>query len=271
MKFKMIAIDLDDTLLNGQGKILPSTSMAVRTALAHGIKIVLCTGRSLVGTQKYLHELGISNQADQYVITFNGAVIENTVGRVLNSQLINNQYYRELTAFGQQHQLPFNVAAPDGRLYTADHNVNRIIILQAWENSAGLLIRQPSELSSDFEIAKGLYVGEKEVVSKMEPLVTAAFDQRLYVVRTSDNFLEVMHPKVNKGQALKKLAEMLAIKNSDIMAIGDGENDIPMFDVAGVAVAMGNGTAAAKRHADYITTDNETDGIAGAIKKLVDN
>ncbi|AUJ31267.1 MAG: Cof-type HAD-IIB family hydrolase [Liquorilactobacillus nagelii] len=271
MELKMIAIDLDGTLLNSHGKILPRTLAAIKTVLTRKIKVVFCTGRSLVGIQKYLRELGINNQSDQYVITFNGAVIETTAGQVLSSCLINNQYYRTLTVFGQQHQLPFNVAVPDGRLYTANYDVNRLIILQAWENSAGLLIRQPKELPSDFEIAKGLYVGEKKLISQMEPLVTATFGQQLYIVRTSDNFLEVMHPKVSKGQALKKLSNICTIKSSEIMAIGDGENDIPLFDFAGIAVAMGNGTVRAKQHADYVTADNDTDGVAAAIEKLANN
>lgn len=80
-----------------------------------------------------------------------------------------------------------------------------------------------------------------------------------------------MHPKVSKGQALKKLSNICTIKSSEIMAIGDGENDIPLFDFAGIAVAMGNGTVRAKQHADYVTADNDTDGVAAAIEKLANN
>ncbi|WP_125769278.1 Cof-type HAD-IIB family hydrolase [Lapidilactobacillus wuchangensis] len=267
MAIRLIALDVDDTLLNSRGEITPQTYQAVQRALAQGIKVVLCSGRPLAGLQHYLDQLALSG-ANQYVITYNGAVIEDLTGQIVARHVINNQLYRELTSFGQAHHIPFNVLAPDSQIYTADHDVDPITVVQAWENQAGILIREPAELPHDFEIAKGLFVGEKTLLDEAAPLVEQAFGQQLYVVRAAANFLEVMSAGVNKGQALQDLATKLQLNAAEIMAVGDEQNDLPMFAFAGTAVAMANGSEIAKQQADFVTASNDDDGVAEVIEKL---
>ncbi|WP_261806095.1 Cof-type HAD-IIB family hydrolase [Lapidilactobacillus luobeiensis] len=264
MTIKLIAIDIDDTLLNSAGQILPSTVAAIKAVQQQGIKVVLCTGRPLAGAQHFLKTLGLIS-ADQYAITFNGAALETTTGQVIARHLIDNQYYRTLTAFAKDHHVPFNVLDEAGVIYTADHDVDRITVIQAWENHAGLLIRQPAELPSDFKIAKGLFVGTITQLDQIEAKVKQRFGQDLYVVRAGGNFLELMSPQVNKGNALLELASYLQIERTEIMAIGDEQNDLAMFKVAGTAIAMGNSTATVKAQADYVTATNDQNGIAQAL------
>lgn len=268
MSIRLIAIDVDDTLLNSKGEILPSTISAIKEAVSQGIKIVLCTGRPLVGISHFLQQLGLFGD-DQYVITYNGAVIETIAGRVIAKHLVDNDHYRQMTKFGQQHKIPFNVLDEDGTIYTADLDVNAITVVQAWENSAGILIRKPDELPADFQITKGLFVGNEKLLDAIEPLVKENFSQDLYVVRAARNFLELMHPGVNKGQALKDLATNLKFDAHEVMALGDEGNDIAMFDYAGTAISMGNGSDLAKKHADFVTGTNDEDRLADAIKKYV--
>lgn len=267
MPIRLIALDVDDTLLNSKGELLPSTITAVKAAIAQGIKVVLCTGRPLVGVAHFLQQLEISGD-DQYVITFNGAVIESVAGKVIAKHLVENNYYRKMTEFGQQHQIPFNVLDEDGTIYTADHDVNAITVVQAWENSAGILIRKPEELPANFQIAKGLFVGDEKLLDNIQPLVTKTFGDELSVIRAAKPFLELMHPGVNKGQALKNLASILKLDANDVMVAGDEGNDIAMFDYAGIAVAMGNGSDLAKSHANFVTGTNDDGGLANAIKKF---
>ena len=100
MTIKLIAIDIDDTLLDSKGQLLPSTIAAVKEARDQGIKVVLCTGRPLAGAQHYLDALDLAGD-DQYVITYNGAVIESIAGRIVAKHLVDNAHYRQLTAFGK--------------------------------------------------------------------------------------------------------------------------------------------------------------------------
>ncbi|MCI1892706.1 MAG: Cof-type HAD-IIB family hydrolase [Schleiferilactobacillus harbinensis] len=267
MTIKMIALDIDDTLLDSKGKILPSTITAIHEALARDIKIVLCTGRPLAGVAHFLKELGVTGD-DQYVVTYNGAVIESVSGHVLVKHLLNKATYERLTQYAAEHHIPFNVLDENSTIYTADRDIDFITVVQAMENSAGIFVRTPAEMPADFEIAKGLFVGTEEQLDAVESTVMAEFSDAYYVVRAGRNFLEVMDSKVDKGKALAELAQKLGMTADEVMAVGDEGNDLPMFEFAGTAVVMGNGSEVAKAHADYVTGTNDEGGLADAIRKF---
>lgn len=268
MTIKLIALDIDDTLLTSDKTILPSTLEAITKCLAQGIKVVLCTGRPLAGVKLWLDELGIDGP-DQYVVTYNGAIIQSTTGAIIAKKLIDNAGYRWLTAFGQANHLPFNVLDAESRIYTADQDVDFVTVVQAMENSAGLSVRQPDELPKDFAITKGLYVGNQAKLDAAEPLVRETFGVAFSVIRAGKNFLEVMPAGVDKGNALKALGDAIRIKPEEMMGFGDEGNDLQMFATVGLAVAMGNGTPIAKAHADFVTATNDDGGIAKAIHQFV--
>jgi len=265
---KLIAIDIDDTLLNSQSKITTATKEAIKTALQQGIKIVLCSGRPLAGVSPYLNELGISGD-DQYVITYNGCLIETVSRKILSRQTLNNHDYRRIVKYVTAHKMPYYVLDDESNVYTSDHDVNRFAVVQAWENQAGISIRTPDELPDDFEITKAAIVDEKSNLDKFEQPFKEEFSNDFYVVRAGDNFLEVMHQDVNKGTGLQKLTDILGIDAAEVMAFGDEQNDLPIFKFAGTAVSMGNGSKLAKENADHITDTNDNDGIAKAFDKLI--
>lgn len=267
MTIKLIALDIDDTLLSSQGKILPSTQTAIDAALAQGIKVVLCSGRPLAGIKPYLDQLGIVS-ADQYVIANGGGMIETVTGTAIAKHLIDNANYRRMTAFAQERQVPFNVVDQNSEIITADHNIYWLIAVQAWENKAGILVRDPDELPADFQIAKGVFVNDEAHLDELEAAVRAEFADDLYVVRAGREFLEIMNPNAGKGRALADLSAALEIMPEEVMAVGDEGNDIAMFNFAGTAVAMGNGTDEAKSHANYVTGANDDGGLADAIEKF---
>lgn len=266
MAVKLIALDIDGTLLSSKQEILPSTKRAVTEALNAGIKIVLCTGRPLAGVSHFLKELGVAGD-DQYVVTYNGAVTETVSGHVVAKHLLDRTAYEKLTAFGQAHQVPFNVLDENSEIYTADRDLHFLEVVQAMENSAGLKIRTPEEMPADFEIAKGVFVGSEELLDATEPALRVEFEPQYSVVRASRWFLEVMAAGVNKGQALRDLAKVLDLDPAEMMAVGDEGNDLAMFAAVGVSVAMGNGSDEAKAGAKYVTARNDDDGLAMAIDK----
>ncbi|GKQ43378.1 hydrolase [Companilactobacillus sp. RD055328] len=268
MTIKLVAIDIDDTLLSSDLKILESTKVSIKKAIKEGIKVVLCTGRPLAGVTPYLNELGISGD-DQYVITFNGSVIETVSGQVIEQQGLDNQTYREVDQFSKNNKLPYNVLDDDSVIYTSNRDVDVITVIQAYENLAGIMIREVDEMPSNFSIVKAVFCGTPEQLDDNEAAVRKEFDDRFYVVRAAPNFLEVMHKNVNKGNAVKHLANKLNIQPDEIMAIGDQRNDLPMFEFAGTAVSMGNGSDVAKKAADFVTHSNDEDGIAHAFDKFI--
>ena len=265
---KLIALDTDGTLLNSKNKILPSTKAAIKKALDQGIKVVLCSGRPIAGLAHFMKELGIEG-SDQYAVTLNGAITRNADGKIMTQELVNNELYRKLTKFAKEQKVPFNIVDPDSRIITADRDVDYFELLQAWENTAPMFIRIPDEMPNDFQISKGCFVGDKDLLDQVEPVLRAKFGHELYIVRADDHFLECLHPNVNKGSVLKELGEKIGISTDEMIAFGDERNDISMFDVVGTAVAMGNGSKEAKDHADFVTASNDDDGIAKALNKFV--
>ncbi|WP_297819477.1 Cof-type HAD-IIB family hydrolase [uncultured Lactobacillus sp.] len=265
---KLVALDTDGTLLNSQNKILDSTKEVIKKALAQGVKIVLCSGRPFAGLEPYMRKLGITAK-DQYVVTLNGAITRNAEGKLLTQDLVTNDQYRRLTKFAKEEKVPFNIVDPDSRIITCDRDVDYFELLHAWENTAGMLIRQPDDFPKSFEVSKGCFVGEADLLDKVEPKLHQKFGGELYIVRADDHFLEVLNPKVNKGNGLVELGQKIGISPDEMMAVGDERNDISMFKVASVSVVMGNGSDQAKRYADYVTGSNDEDGIKQAFEKYV--
>lgn len=265
---KLVAIDVDDTLLNSKGELLASTIQVIGQAVNKGVKVVLCSGRPLAGVQGFLKQLKIQ-QPDQYVITFNGAVIESVTGEKLSQKGLTKATYQLVDTYSKEHELAYNVLDADSRIYTSNQDVNWVTVIQAWENQAGILIRQPQMVADDTTMIKAVFVGDKSELDRQEAEVKQTFGQDNYVVRAAANFLEIMHADVNKGIALKTLSQKLGFTPQEVMAMGDEQNDIPMFDFAQTAVAMGNGSDLAKQHATYVTQSNDQDGIAQAFEKFI--
>lgn len=271
MAIKLIALDTDGTLLNSQGEILDSTKEVLKKALDRGIKVVLCSGRPIAGLKHYMNELNIHGSA-QYVVTLNGAITQNADDDIITEDLVNTDFYRQMTAFGMEHKIPFNIVDIDSRIITADHNVDPMIYQQAYENQATLYIRTPDQVPEDnIRIAKGCFVGKPSLLDEYEPLVRKTFGKKLYVVRADPHFLELLNPAVNKGNGLRELCDKLEISADEVMAFGDERNDISMFEFAGTAVAMGNANDDAKKAANYVTASNDEDGIKQAVEKFAFN
>lgn len=265
---KLVAIDVDDTLLNSSGKLLESTIKTIKKAVSNNVKVVLCSGRPLAGVKQFLNDMDITAN-DQYVITFNGAVIESVTGKLLKKAGLDFATYQKIDQYSYAHDVPYNIVDANSNIITSNLDVSWITVVQAWENSAGILVRKPEELSKNCQVIKAVFCDEAKKLDAIEADVVKEFGQDNYVVRAHDYFLEVMHKNVNKGVALKFLAEKLGIKTDEVLAIGDERNDIPMFNVAGTAVVMANGSDAAKEHADYITLSNDENGIEQAFNKFV--
>ncbi|MDF7683594.1 Cof-type HAD-IIB family hydrolase [Lactobacillus sp. ESL0679] len=268
MAIKLVAIDTDGTLLNSAGQILASTKAAITKALNQGVKIVLCSGRPIAGLKPYMTELGITGPK-QYAVTLNGAITRDADDKIITKDLVGNELYRKMTAFALAHKLPFNVVDEDSHIITANHNIDYVVYLQAYENTAPLYVRTPDELPNNFSVAKGCFVGESELLDRYQDSISAEFGKELYVIRSDPHFIELLNPKVNKGNGLKELCATLNIDASEVMALGDERNDIPMFNFAGTGVCMGNGSQQAKEQADYITSSNNDNGISQAFTKFV--
>ncbi|KRL68150.1 Cof-type HAD-IIB family hydrolase [Companilactobacillus versmoldensis] len=269
MGYELIAIDLDDTLLDKRKSITPKNKSMIQKALKQGVKVVLCSGRTHNAVIDYAKELDIKGN-DQYMITNGGALVETMDQKILTQHTLSNEFYRRFVQFVKQNQLHYNVVDLQAKTYTSPEEwFDKYTIAQAYENNGGLYIREPDQLPSDFEITKAIINGNEAELDAVSPLVHATFDKDYFVVRTGEGFLEVFPRDVNKGRALKELAQSLNIELSKTIAIGDRDNDIPMIKIAGLGIAMENAQPEVKQVADTITTDNNHDGVGNAIEKYL--
>ncbi|WP_338233018.1 Cof-type HAD-IIB family hydrolase [Companilactobacillus muriivasis] len=268
MDYKMIALDLDDTLLTTQKTISEHNKLAIKQALDNGIKVVLCSGRTHNAVIKFADQLDISG-SEQYMITNGGAIIEDMNGKIMYQEMLSNEFYREFVKFVHDNNLHYNVVDNHGNTYTSSGDwIDKYTIMQAHENANGLYLKEPDELPADFQIVKAIINGSESELDEISGMVHEKFDQNYFVVRTGIGFLEVFPQHVNKGKAIKVLAEKLGINLSEVMAMGDRDNDIPMLSIVGKGVAMDNGLPDVKAAADYVTADNNHSGVGLAIEKF---
>lgn len=268
MTIKLVAIDIDDTLLDPHQQITALTKKAITAALDQGVKIVLCSGRPLAGVEPYIQELGISGR-QQYIITYNGSIIQNAAGDILQQHTLSSSDFERLAHFCQQEQVHFNVLDDQSNIYTLDHQINYYTLLQATGIKSGLTVLTEKDLPINFTLVKGVLTGTKEQLDTIEPLLRQNFGHNYAITRSLPVMLEVAHSLATKGRALRDLSGELNLSLDEVMAIGDEQNDYTMFQTAGTAVLMGNGNNEMQDMADYITADNAHDGVAQALNEFV--
>lgn len=267
-KIKLIAIDIDGTLVNSKKEITPKVKAAIKQAQEAGIKIVICTGRPLSGAQAYLDELGLNNRDDQYVVSFNGAVAETTNGKVLFKKEINYQDYLELEYLSRCLKLHFQAISLD-RIYTANRDLGYYTIYNSRIVKLGVSYRTQDEMRQ-IPIIKCMYVDEPAYLDEqIKNLAFQKLAEKLTFSKTEPFYYEVTAANTDKRAGLKVLCSDLQIKPENVMALGDEANDKTMIEFAGKGVAMGNAVAETKAIADEVTLDCDHDGVALAIEKIL--
>ena len=263
---KLIAIDLDGTLLDDNKNISLENKEAIRKCKEQGIKVVIATGRPINGVLPILRELSLTSN-DDYVITYNGAKVFNvgTKHNIFTSTVDGNAcmaIYNESRRLG----LHYHAFRENEELITVDHNPYTDI--EARINGVIDHVYDFSLIKPQDKFIKIMLVDSKENIDAAIPRVLDEYKKKFTMVRSSDIFLEFLNPNTSKGLALEVLCKHLGIKRDEAMAIGDAGNDLPMILKAGIGVAMENSSADVKLKADYITESNLNSGVAKAIEKF---
>lgn len=250
MDCKIIAIDMDGTLLNSRQKISTTNKTAITKALDKGIKVVLCSGRSYDGLSDSAKELGIKGP-DQYLIEFGGSVIENLEQRVFYKEVLKNEECRFIADYLVEQKINFHLIDNQGTLYDG---------YQDWV--------EKHMLDTNLGIVKILVHTRKHKLDALYDQLNQKYGQDYYLVKTSSEDFELFPLYVNKGTALEQLAKHLKINMKQVLAIGDYYNDLPMLKLAGKSVAVNNSVAAVKDISDEVVADNNHDGVSEAIEKF---
>ena len=263
---KLIALDMDGTLLNKQRVISDRNVQAIQKAQRLGIKVVLASGRPREGLQAYLEQLQLIGN-DDFVISYNGAMVQRVASReVIYQTTLTGVDVKKVYALAQS--LTINIHAFSVKRGLITQKMNPFTDIESQIN--GVPVTQVDfDLIDDNEIfIKVMLVADEQTLNWVITKIPTALKQQYTVVRSASIFLEVLHPACNKGIAVEKLCQLLDISPAQVMCMGDAENDHAMIAYAGMGVAMENADDQTKALADYVTACNTHDGVALAIEKM---
>ncbi|MHB9095722.1 MAG: Cof-type HAD-IIB family hydrolase [Eubacteriales bacterium] len=262
-QFKLIATDLDDTLLNDALEVSPRNKRALRKAAEAGAVVTIATGRMFRSALPIALSLGVRIP----IITYQGALITDIVsGDILWHKPLPLELARKVLAEGYRAGIHMNVyindnlyvdsITPEGTGYAKRVEVDMIPI--------GDLL--------DFvkvDPTKVIYIAEPSLLDELRGKIHAEMGDSLYITKSKPNYLEFLHPLATKKHAVQALAGNYGIRREEIMVFGDSYNDLDMIEFAGKGVAMGNAPEDIKKKADYVTLTNNEDGVAEAVEKFV--
>lgn len=266
--FKLVALDMDGTLLKEDKTISSKSFAAIKCAKENGVKVVLTTGRPLEGIKRYLKQLNLVNE-DDYAIAFNGALIQNVkTGEVIAENIMTHQDLKYLYTLSLKLKVNVHALTYDSVLTPKWSKYSQ---LEATQNQTPLDIVDFNNLDSSIPLVKIMFIDEAEILDRVIKNLPEEVYEKYTVVRSCPYFLEFLNKTVNKGFGVETLADSLGIKREEIICVGDAGNDVHMIKYAGLGVAMGNAFPEVKKVADYITKTNEEDGVAHAINKFILN
>ncbi|WP_035292111.1 sugar-phosphatase [Clostridium sp. KNHs214] len=266
--FKLLAIDLDGTLLKNDKTISKVTYEAIQRARKKGVKVVLATGRPIKGISRYIEKLDLLDE-DDCSVAFNGAAVQfNKTGKLIYEQNMEIEDIKYLYKLSKGLGVNIHALTPNECITP---KISEYSLLEAEINKIPLKVVDFDNLDPDTNIVKIMMIDKEEILSKTVEQLPEEVYEKYSVLRSEPYFLEFLNKEVNKEQGVKKLAEGFGIKKEEVICIGDAGNDIHMIQYAGLGVAMENAMVEVKRIADYITLTNEEDGVAHIIEKFILN
>lgn len=266
--YKLIALDMDGTLLNEDKKISKTNFEAIKIARKKGIKVVLATGRPTKGIEKYLKELDLIHD-NEYAVSFNGAVVQEVkTGKVIAKKTMTLDDLKYFYKLSKTLGVNIHALTPNSCITP---KINEYSELEATMNNIPLEVKDFDSLDISTTIVKVMFVDHEEKLSEVIKNLPSELYDKYTIVRSAPFFLEFLNKKVNKGYGVELLANKLGIKPHEVICIGDAENDVHMIKFAGLGVAMGNAFPEVKKIADYVTKTNQEDGVAHVINKFVIN
>lgn len=271
MSVKMIATDIDGTLVTDDKRIMPRTVAALKEARKRGIYVVLCSGRPVSGIEDYLNELGLISDND-YAITFNGARAMN-VGQheVVFENGLKDTECTQLVKVATHLGIKSQIVTLNSEIYVTNQDISQYSVMDAFYTHMALRYRAIDQLPQRMDAAKFMWVDDPEKIAAQIDQIPAKMRQKYAIVRSAPWFLEFNNAQATKGNAVLELADHLKIKRNEIVIAGDENNDLSMFEQIPFSIAMGNGNARIKKLGTIVTADNNHDGLGIALENYVLN
>lgn len=269
MKYKILVLDLDGTLTNKKKEITEHTRETLIRAQEAGIKIVLASGRPTYGIMPLARQLEL-DKYEGYILAYNGGqIIDCKTGELMYENVLDPAVYPYLYECAKSNG--FQILSYKDEYIISENADDQYVQHEAFLN------RMPSKTVENFldvinfPVAKCLIVGDPEPLAQLEPVMKKKLESKMNVFRSEPFFLELVPKGIDKARCLAVLLEELGMTPDEMMACGDGFNDLSMIEYAGLGVAMANAQEVVKQAANYITLSNEEDGVAHAVEKFMLN
>ena len=267
MDYKIIVLDLDGTLTNRDKIITPRTKEALMNAQEAGNVVVLASGRPTAGVEPLARELELS-RFGSYILSYNGGMITNCkTGETVFSSLLPRESNQKIIGLAEDHRV--DILTYEGEEIITNNVECPYAIAES--NINHLPLRQVEDMKSyvDFKVPKFLMLDDGDYLVTVEPRVKAAMGRDFSVYRSEPYFLEIMPKGIDKARSLARLLEVLGLDREQMIACGDGYNDLTMIKYAGLGVAMENAVLPVRQAADYITASNNHDGVGLVVEKFM--
>lgn len=262
MSYKLLAVDIDGTLLNSSGLITSRTKEAIYEAVGKGVIFVISTGRPIQGVQEINEELGL----DLPYITYNGSMI--VMGKskdILYERSLSKEQAEKIYHIGIDHGLTIIVWSKN-KLYSNKSN-ERSKEYSKVTNTHCIRITNLSEIKDP--ITKILWYEDHTILSNIYENTKDQFDDGVNIHFSRPYYLEFVDKLATKAIAINKLCDYFGFNYKDTIAIGDGENDLSMIRSAGLGVAMANASEKIRNEAGFVTSSCDEDGVANVIDRFI--
>lgn len=265
--FKMLALDLDGTLLNLDHEISTKNKASIKSLREKGIKVIFASGRELTSILPYSTELEIKD----YLISLNGAIISDYTGEnIIHEENIESEVAKYIVKTCEEKDI-CSVVFVRNTLYVSTLDDERIKLFQKYSNSDLVVVGNVYDFLEKNKlwnsIGKILQSDDNEILNNLKEDIKDKFREKVVSEFSLPFFLETYCNKVSKGSALARIAREYGVDMCEVIAIGDSENDISMIERAGLGVAMANALDIVKEKADIITLSNGEDGVSHIIEK----
>lgn len=259
-QIRLVAIDLDGTLLNSSKQVSEQTANALHRLPGSGVKVVIASARPPRSVRHVYRQLGL----DTLQINYNGALIWDELARKaifhqpMEARIVRRMIDRARDLFEEvlvtceildrwfTDRVDRTYTTETGRLFEPD-------------------VVAPVETFCVEPITKLLFLSDPAIVSRLELVLGSEFEKQVTVLRTDEQLIQIMDKRVSKARSLKRVAKHYRVEHHQIMAIGDAPNDVGMLQLAGVAVAMDNAHTLVKQVADWIAPSNDDHGVHAAL------
>lgn len=262
MSIKLVAFDLDGTIYTN--KVSEKVKLAFKKLIEKNIKILPITGRSLKSTIEILDKAEVPYDKRELAVLTTGALVQNLNTKIVqNCNFLDKSNYLKLQKL-ENRNIHLTVYTTDTLYYT---NLCDELLKDASELKDTLIeLKKPEDLTED--ICRFNFMGEEKYLTEFENKYRKELEKDFYVMRTIPISLELLSKNSSKANGLKIVMDYYGLNEDEVLAIGDGNNDISMFNLVENSVAMGNASQNVKKHAKYITDTVENDGFYTILLKM---